>query len=108
MMYIRKLPHRESTKCRIYSFTLTKDKKLQKALEVYRQALFSIELSSQIVNYWRVLEAVSKPKQRKDLLKNVFEKKLVPVMCKTESTSTRKFDLIQKYKNFLNPYFKKL
>ena len=113
--YLRYLPivpeENKSLSC-----DLPTDRKLIDALFAYRQALLCVEPSGVILNYWRVLEAVTdikqaiKHKQQEfTLFDELFSTQMQPVIAfETATTEQQEFDLILKYKNYIKSYYYEL
>jgi hypothetical protein len=87
------------------------NKKLKMAFSAYRQALLSVEPGGMILNYWRVLEAVTKINERYQLMEEIKQIELQVVKCFQpfkESGTKATLNLMSKYKNFVLNYVKRL
>jgi hypothetical protein len=95
---------------RCCSCDLPRNSRLQRAFAVYRQALLSVEPQGKILNYWRVLEAVTDLGARYQLISKFLEDRLCPVKCfpVDHHPGLKPFNLIQRYKRAVKQYFKKL
>lgn len=114
--YLRYLPIIPE-KNKFLSCDLPTNSKLIDALFTYRQALLCVEPSGAILNYWRVLEAVTNIKQaikRQNfalftLLDELFCTEIQPVIAFSNFTTERQeFDLVLKYKNYIKSHYHEL
>lgn len=111
--YLRILPYNSyaDRRSRCCSCDLPSDKKLKRALVVYRQALLSIEPQGMILNYWRVLEATTTKSERYQLIRTFLQDRVKPIKCFHPMESDEKhryFNIIPRHRKAVRRYFEKL
>lgn len=111
--YLRLLPYNlyADPQSRCCSCDILNNVRLKRALAVYRQALLSTEPQGMILNYWRVLEAVTSKSERYDLIRTFLQDRLKPIKCFKPfppGSSQKPFNLISRYRRSIKGYFSRL
>ena len=107
----RLLPIDPSSNGRFLAIDLPKSHAVTNALVAYRQALVSIDPAGEILNYWRVLEALvpTKP-DRTLLLDRLFRTRMFPVRAYQGSFfgGPNNLNLVARYKRAAKQHFERL
>ena len=91
-----------------FGLDLPKSDKIERAIMAYKQGILSFEPYGQILNYWRVLEAITSIKERCKLFENFYSIRLNPVYAYDSYSNREIINLIPTYKKYIKPYYKKL
>jgi len=91
-----------------FGLELPKDDKIERAIMAYKQGILSFEPYGQILNYWRVLEALTSIKERCKLFENFCSIRLNPVYAYDSYSNREIINLIPTYKRYIKPYYMKL
>lgn len=107
----RLLPIAPSNNGKILAINLSTRKTVINALVAYRQALFSIDPAGEILNYWRVLEAVtSSSSSRVQLLDRLFQTQMFPILGyhRYRIERHKPINLVSRYKRAAKRHFARL
>jgi len=95
----------------VTAFDIPRDASLRRAFYAYRQGIFSVDPQGAILNYWRALEPITNKQQRYEIFDTFESVRLRPVYSRrlpTRRKSTKKFNLLRRYRDYLSKYVSNL